>query len=476
MRISALAILCSMVMATGWVTTAAAAPTCKAPRVLIVLDRSSSMVTGMVGSKTKWSIAKDALSKVLKTYETSVDFGLMLFPDPNQCGGGSVKQGIGPQNAAPILSHLIDPPKSGNWTPMAQSLDIAAKVKNLQDSAYKNYVLLITDGWQWCSPYVASSRFLPVNSTTNLTSLGITTYVVGFGDSVDTLTLNKMASAAKTKVSSKCNVAGTDPKAKNNCYYQANDHQALLTALQNIAKLITAEQCDGLDNDCDGAIDEGLQQTCSSACGAGTETCTAGSWIGCSAPQPSPEICDGKDNDCDGSVDEGCGCTAGQTQACGSTAGQCTAGTQTCLNGIWGACTGGSQPGPETCDGVDNDCDGQSDEGLTQACQTACGVGTAVCTNGAFGSCTAPQPSAEICDGLDNDCDGTPDNASGICSDGKICVNGACQDPPSGLNNARVEDAAGCDCAVGEAAPELPALPLLGLTLLAALVLMRRRD
>ncbi len=93
-----------------------------------------------------------------------------------------------------------------------------------------------------------------------------------------------------------------------------------------------------------------------------------------------------------------------------------------------------------------------------------------------FGSCTAPQPSAEICDGLDNDCDGTPDNASGICSDGKICVNGACQDPPSNLNNAGVEDAAGCDCTVGEAAPELPALPLLGLTLLVGLVLMRRRD
>ena len=129
MRISALAILCSMVAVNGWVATAAAAPACKAPRVLIVLDRSSSMVTGMVGNKTKWSIAKDALSKVLTTHATNVDFGLMLFPNPNQCGSGSVKQGIGPNNATAILSHLVDPPKSGNWTPMAQSLDIAAKVK-----------------------------------------------------------------------------------------------------------------------------------------------------------------------------------------------------------------------------------------------------------------------------------------------------------------------------------------------------------
>jgi MYXO-CTERM domain-containing protein len=462
-------------LAFGAPRAALAAPSCKAPRVLIVLDRSSSMITGLVGADTKWAVAKSALQQVVNAYQTTIDFGLMVFPEPNQCGPGTVKVAIGPSNATAIMNELATPPPSGgNWTPMAQSLDAAAKVSALLDSSYNNNVLLITDGWQWCDPYDAATRFLPVNSTTNLTNLNITTYVVGFGDSVDPLTLNKMTAAAKTKVSSTCDpnndqYSSTYNPTKN-CYYQADNSATLLAALQKIAALVSAEKCDNVDNDCNGLVDDGLSRSCSSACGTGTETCTAGVWGNCNAPQPQTETCDGVDNNCDGTTDEGCACKEGESRPCGLTKGQCKAGTQTCTGGTWGTCGGGEvKPSKEICDNIDNNCDGVTDESLSRACQTVCGPGIETCGGGKWVNCTAPQPGKEICDGLDNDCDGVIDGPNAICPEGQVCLSGACQIPVGNSTGT-----GSCDCHIGGSSAPLPMILLIVLGV-ALLVLRRRR-
>lgn len=71
---------------------------------------------------------------------------------------------------------------------------------------------------------------------------------------------------------------------------------------------IQTETCDGIDNNCRNGVDENLVRQCSTACGTGNETCSAGSWVGCSAPPVRPETCDRVDNNCDGSIDNGISC------------------------------------------------------------------------------------------------------------------------------------------------------------------------
>ncbi|MCC6810057.1 MAG: hypothetical protein IT381_21690 [Deltaproteobacteria bacterium] len=115
-----------------------------------------------------------------------------------------------------------------------------------------------------------------------------------------------------------------------------------------------------------------------------------------SACVPSAEVCDGKDNDCDGKKDEGADGLA-LVQPCGSGVGQCV-GTQTCTAGAWGACSA-PQPTTETCNGKDDNCDGTVDEGLLSSVDS-CGTCGNVCPGpsnaGTARSCVA-QGNSFVC-------------------------------------------------------------------------------
>ncbi len=132
------------------------------------------------------------------------------------------------------------------------------------------------------------------------------------------------------------------------------------------------------------------------------------------APSGAPDAtCDGVDDDCDSSTDED---FVAEGTTCG--VGACAAaGVLTCESGQAVDSCAPLPPTVEVCNGVDDDCNGPTDDGLLPLA-TACGVGACAatgelaCVEGQpVDTCAPGAPTAEACNGVDDDCNAQVDEA-----------------------------------------------------------------
>jgi hypothetical protein len=204
------------------------------PNLLIVLDRSCSM-RALVGGTPKWTIATQALTSLVKGYAGRIRFGLELFPSrlaTDRCVVGTIPIPVAANTEGAVESLLsaslattdANYPSGPCVTPIDTAMTEAATDPALGDTSRSDFALLITDGEQaGCN--AKNGNATTINEITTLHSRGVRTFVVGFGSSVSTASLDAFAQAG----------GAVNPSGPHK-FYDASDLASLDAALSAIGQ------------------------------------------------------------------------------------------------------------------------------------------------------------------------------------------------------------------------------------------------
>jgi hypothetical protein len=215
----------------------------KPVNVLLVLDRSASMVED--STPTKWSIVVPTLQGVVELTNSSISWGLKVFPEgtASQCTAATapigVKVPIGPLKGPEVAAAIGATQPTGNGTPTATAIREAIKDLRAVASTDPKYILLATDGEPSCADPLAGSvdstnaRTQAIAAVGEALTAGFPTFVVGIttpGKTSALASLDAMADAGGKP--------RQDPNPLSPKYYIAATAQDLLGAMQSITSTV----------------------------------------------------------------------------------------------------------------------------------------------------------------------------------------------------------------------------------------------